>query len=54
MKNQSTNIFVHSLKALLKSAFRVTMLTISAILSVLGMFLSKTAETIQRIIIKNS
>lgn len=50
----STNVFVESLKGLIKHAFRLLLLGCAWSMRFIGLALSKTGETIERIIVKKS
>lgn len=51
---KSTNLFAESFKGLIKSTFRLTMILFAWLMKAGGTILTKTGETIERIIIKKS
>lgn len=54
MNQSSSNIFVNSLKAIIKSAFKIFFIAFAWILRLIGTTLSKLGEAIERILIKRS
>ena len=55
MSNQtSTNIFVTAIKSLLISAFKILVLAFAWTIKLIGVTLTKSAETIEKIMIKRS
>lgn len=54
MSQSATNIFVASLKSLLKSAFKICAIAFAWLLRLIGTTLLKLSEAIERVIVKRS
>lgn len=53
-EKKATNIFVESLKGLLKNALKMALILLAWILKFTGIAMSKVGESIEKIVIKRS